>query len=106
MNFNLEYELNEFRKIEKDSFWEDGKAQEAYPFSKNIAEQMLKIINMLELENKELKHFKECSTGLFVIDKKIDDIFVNIPDGSGCKTVVEAYLVQQINYLKTLIYKI
>lgn len=55
---------------------------------------------------KGLQHHKETTKGLFAFDKNIDNIFENIPDEDGCKTAVEAYLVQQINYLKSIIHVI
>jgi len=34
--------------------------------------------------------------------KELDEVFENIPNEEDCKTVVEAYLVQQINCLKSM----
>ena len=64
------------------------------------------ILQKLSDSYNNLQHFKDSNSNLYVIDKNIDDIFENIPDKDGCKTVVEAYLVQQINVLKSLIYQI
>lgn len=59
-----------------------------------------------KLNNKELQHHKDTTVVLFAFDKELDIIFENIPDIKGCKTSVEAYLVQQINFLKSIVFKI
>jgi hypothetical protein len=55
---------------------------------------------------KDLEHFKDVHVGLYVIDKMIDDIFTDTPEEKDCKTVVEAYLVQQFKRLKSLMWRI
>ena len=51
-------------------------------------------IKSLEISTKEeyLQYSKD----------NIDKIFEHIPDANNCKTVIEAYLIQQINYLKNI----
>jgi hypothetical protein len=55
---------------------------------------------------KDLQHHKDSTIGLYVIDKMIDDIFTDTPEEKDCKTVVEAYLVQQFKRLKSLVWQI
>jgi len=54
----------------------------------------------------ELLNFKNVHKGLCAFDKNIENIFENIPCEDACETVVEAYLVQQINYLKSILFHI
>ncbi len=56
--------------------------------------------------NKDLQHHKDTTVGLYDFDKNIDDIFEKIPYEKGCKTSVEAYLVHQIEHLKSIIFQI
>ena len=55
---------------------------------------------------KDLQHHKDTTVGLYAFDKELDNIFENIPNKEGCKTSVEAYLVQQIEYLKSIVFRI
>lgn len=55
---------------------------------------------------KELQHHRDTTVGLYAFDKELDDVFENIPNKEGCKTSVEAYLVQQIEYLKSIVFRI
>ena len=73
--------------------------------SKEEHEEYLKAIGY-EKYIKGLEHHKDTTVGLYAFDKEFDSIFENIPDKDGCKTAVEAYLVQQINYLKSIIFTI
>jgi hypothetical protein len=73
--------------------------------SKEEYEEYLKAIGY-EKYVKYLEHFKENHVGLYVIDKMIDDIFTDTPEEKDCKTVVEAYLVQQFKRLKSLMWQI
>jgi hypothetical protein len=73
--------------------------------SKEEHEEYLKSIGY-EKYVKDLQHHKETIVGLYAFDKKLDNIFENIPDKKGCKTSVEAYLVQQIEYLKSIVFRI
>ena len=73
--------------------------------SKEQHEQYLKDIGY-EKYVKDLEHFKDIHVGLYVIDKMIDDIFTDTPEEKDCKTVVEAYLVQQFKRLKSLVWRI
>jgi len=54
----------------------------------------------------DLQHHKDTTVGLYAFDKELDNIFENIPNKEGCKTSVEAYLVQQIEYLKSIVFRI
>ena len=65
--------------------------------TKEEHEQYLKDIGR-EKYIKDLEHFKDSHVGLYVIDKMIDDIFTDTPEEKDCKTVVEAYLVQQFKF--------
>lgn len=71
-----------------------------YVDSANAADEII------EKHIKNLEHFKQNHVGLFVIDKMIDDIFTDTPEEKDCKTVVEAYLVQQFKRLKSLVWQI
>ena len=73
--------------------------------SKEEHDEYLKAIGY-EKYVKDLEHFKDTHVGLYVIDKMIDDIFTETPDEKDCKTVVEAYLVQQYKRLKSLVWRI
>ena len=64
------------------------------------------IIQMIDDWQKPLVHHKDTTVGLYTFDKELDNIFENIPNKEGCKTVVEAYLVQQIEYLKSIVFRI
>lgn len=55
---------------------------------------------------KKLKHDKDTTVGLYAFDKELDSIFENIPNKKDCKTAVEAYLAQQIEYLKSIVFRI
>jgi hypothetical protein len=59
-----------------------------------------------DIKCRDLQHHKDTITGLFAFDKDVESIFENIPSKEGCKTSVEAYLVQQIEYLKSIVFKI
>jgi len=70
MTFETEYQILEFRKIQDQYFDEKGEAYTpASSIDKNIKEQMLKLINQMETEIKDLQHFKDTSMGLFCIDR-------------------------------------
>ncbi len=73
--------------------------------SKEEHEEYLKAIGY-EKHVKDLQHHKDTTIGLYAFDKEIETIFENIPDKEGCKTSVEAYLVQQIDYLKSIVFQI
>ena len=70
------------------------------------AENVDGILEKLSENYKELMHFKQNNVGLYAFDKDLDDIFTGTPEEKDCKTVVEANLVQQINYLKAIVFKI
>jgi hypothetical protein len=55
---------------------------------------------------KELQHHKDTTVGLYAFDQELDKIFDAIPDKESCKTAVEAYLVQQIEYLKSIVFRV
>lgn len=55
---------------------------------------------------KKLELHENETVGMYVIGKEFEKIFEKIPNEKDCKTVIEAYLVQQINYLKNRIYRI
>ncbi len=58
-------------------------------------------------ELKELRHHRDTTVGLYAFDQDINAIFEDLPESDKeCKTVVEARLVQQINYLKGIIFQI
>ena len=59
-----------------------------------------------DIKCKDLQHHKDTTVGLFAFDKDVESIFENIPSKEGCKTSVEAYLVQQIEYLKSIVFQI
>lgn len=73
--------------------------------SKEEHEEYLKSIGY-EKYVKDLKHHKDTTVGLYAFDKELDNIFENIPNKEVCKTSVEAYLVQQIEYLKSIVFRI
>jgi hypothetical protein len=90
---------------------------------KNLKEEIINIISkhsseikyidaadaayeIIETHIKHLQHHKDTTVGLFVIDKMIDDIFTDTPEEKDCKTVAEAYLVQQYKRLKSLMWQI
>jgi len=73
--------------------------------SKEEHEEYLKAIGY-EKYVKDLQHHKDTTVGLYAFDKEIDEIFENIPDKKNCKTSVEAYLVKQIEYLKSIVFRI
>jgi hypothetical protein len=50
INFDLSWDLNEFRKYQPQSFDVDGKCYPGTPVSANLAETMLSLINRLESE--------------------------------------------------------
>lgn len=64
------------------------------------------MISFAESYAKELAHHKATTVGLYAFDKRLDDVFENIPEKENCKTAVEAYLVQQIEYLKSIVFQI
>jgi hypothetical protein len=99
-HFDLDYKIEQFRNEHlQDLFDENGKRYTGVRISNGQAETMLEIIN-------ELQHFYDSSKGLYVIDKCIDNFFTELPDEKDCKTVVEAFLVQEFKKLKSLIYKL
>ncbi|MEB0262903.1 hypothetical protein [Mucilaginibacter sp. 10I4] len=53
MDFETEYQLQEFREIQADHFDENGKAYK-FLVSTHLCERMLKLINQLEIELKNL----------------------------------------------------
>jgi len=59
-----------------------------------------------KMKCKDLQHHKDTTVGLFAFDKDVESIFENIPSKDGCKTSIEAYLVQQIEYLKSIVFQI
>ena len=73
--------------------------------SREEHEQYLKDIGY-EKYVKELQHHKDTTVGFYAFDKEWDSIFENIPNKEGCKTSVEAYLVQQIGVLKSIVFRI
>lgn len=50
MNFNLEFELEEFRVEQKELFDEENKRYTGVSISHRQAEKMLQLINMMEAE--------------------------------------------------------
>jgi hypothetical protein len=64
------------------------------------------MIDFAESYAKELAHHKATTVGLYAFDKPLDDVFENIPEKGNCKTAVEAYLVHQIEYLKSIVFRI
>ena len=64
------------------------------------------IIHLIETWQKPLIHHVDTTVGLYVVDKMIDDIFTETPEEKDCKTVVEAYLVQQFKRLKSLSWRV
>ncbi|KKL16443.1 hypothetical protein LCGC14_2495540 [marine sediment metagenome] len=65
-------------------------------------------IDMIAVDElNELRHHRDTTVGLYAFDQDINAIFEDLPESEKeCKTVVEAYLVQQINYLKGIIFQI
>jgi hypothetical protein len=51
LSFDVEYELEQFREIERDHFDDDGKAYR-HLISVHLCERMLKLINLMEAELK------------------------------------------------------
>ena len=70
------------------------------------AENVDGILEKLSENYNELMHFKQNNVGLYAFDKDLDSIFEHVPDEIECKTIVEKYLVEQINYLKSIVFKI
>jgi hypothetical protein len=73
--------------------------------SKEDHEQYLKDIGH-EKYVKDLECHKETTVGLYAFDQDLNKIFENLPNKEGCKTSVEAYMVQQIDYLKSIVFQI
>jgi|TARA_Y100000310_G_C20704425_1_gene834168 hypothetical protein len=55
MEFELQYELQEFREIQDQYFDEDGKCYNRHILSTDIAEKMLNLINNLSERVNELE---------------------------------------------------
>ena len=55
---------------------------------------------------KNLEHHKDTTVGLYAFDQDLDVIFNYAPDEIECKTSVEKYLVEQLNYLKSIVFRI
>ena len=55
---------------------------------------------------KDLEHYKDKTVGLYAFDQDLNGIFQCAPDEIECKTSVEKYLVQQLNYLKSIVFQI
>jgi len=55
MNFDIEWNLQEFREEQSQLFDEDGKRYTGVSLSNNTAEAMLKIIDDMESEIKQLE---------------------------------------------------
>lgn len=96
--------VNEIIEIVSDNF-EPKKCMPDGINSKEEHDEYLKAIGY-EKYVKDLEHFKDVHVGLYVVDKMIDDIFTDTPLEKDCKTVVEAYLVQQFKRLKSLMWRI
>jgi len=73
--------------------------------SKEEHERYLKDIGY-EKYVKDLEHHKDTTVGLYSFDQELDTIFHYAPDEVECKTSVEKYLVEQINYLKSIVFRI
>jgi hypothetical protein len=73
---------------------------------KGITTISMNAVEEFEKEHKELQHHRDTTIGLYAFDKDLDSIFENIPSKESCKTSVEAYLVQQIEFLKSIVFKI
>ena len=77
-----------------------------------LADEILQIFEQKESFSdavnhiKGLQHHKDTTVGLFAFDKDIEKVFENIPKKKDCKSVVEAHLVQQIEYLKSIVFTI
>ena len=54
---------------------------------------------------KDLVHFKNVTQGLYAFDKNIDDIFDEVI-GLKSKTITEQLMLDKINYLRSIIFKI
>jgi len=54
MKFETEYQLQQFREVEKEMFDENGKAFTGSRISERQSEEMLTLINSLETELKEM----------------------------------------------------
>lgn len=96
--------VNEIAEIVANDF-EPKKCMPDGINSKEDHEEYLKAIGY-EKYVKNLEHFKENHVGVYAFDKELDSIFENIPNKEGCKTSVEAYLVQQIKYLQSIVFRI
>lgn len=57
VDFETEYQLDQFRQIEKENFDEYNKHYKGVYLSHYTAEQMLKLINQMELELKKHARF-------------------------------------------------
>ena len=54
---------------------------------------------------KDLVHFKNATQGLYAFDKNIDDIFDEVI-GLKSKTIIEQLMLDKINYLRSIVFKI
>lgn len=98
------YIVEDIIKMVSDNF-EPKKCMPEGINSKEEHEEYLKAIGH-EKYVKDLQYHKDTTVGLYAFDKEIDKVFENIPDKENCKTSVEAYLVQQIEYLKSIVFRI
>jgi hypothetical protein len=102
--YHLNDLVNEISEILADDF-EPKKCMPDGINSREDYEEYLKDIGY-EKYVKNLEYFKENHVGLYAFTKELGTIFENIPNKKGCKTAVEAYLVQQIEYLKSIVFRI
>ena len=54
---------------------------------------------------KKLQHHKDTTVGLYAFDQKIDVIFDDVL-GIECSTIIEQLMLDKINYLKSIVFRI
>jgi hypothetical protein len=91
-----------------DEILQDFEPKKCMPDNINTKEEHEEYLKAIGYEKyvKDLEHHKDTTIGLYAFDKKLDKVFEWMPDVNGCKTSVEAYLVEQIEYLKSIVFQI
>jgi len=99
--------IDESRSIEHEQ-WRVGTYHESLEcFNLNPTIGFQTISECIEIDEiKKLQHHRDTTCGLYAFDKDIDSIFEDLPTQDECKTIAEAHLVQQINFLKSIIFQI
>ena len=86
MNFEQEYQLKEFRKVEPELFDENGKHYSGTSLSDREAEKMLKLINVLNSNSLSIGKTGEKFEKEFATKTDYNDQVQNYKsDGCACK---------------------